>query len=365
MLARRSQLRLPDGSPCDLPLLVPSFSSKGFGFGMRKLQGREHLISNVALDMHEFAQTACHSVLVSAYDLHFRHFNGIPKLRGGPLDWLEKARVIFLDSGGYELASDFDSSEPKSPTYEPREGYGLKEYRAVLEGIREDPQHRSFVVTNFDWDTARKPLSKQVEAARRIFQLAPDQLHSFIIKPPVKGQTDLDPQSLSRNDLKSMAGFHLVGVTEKELGLNHLDRLRRIARLRRALDEAEISAPIHVWGGLDPVMTPLYFFAGAQVFDGVSWLRYAYCNGVAINREAFPVLSGEYNIGTNREVCRQVISLKNRTFLETLAGELRKWVDGGGRDFSMFDESVREHLRSAYQTMITEIPELKEVAHGR
>ena len=32
MLARRTQLRLPDGQDVDLPLLVPSFSSKGFCF---------------------------------------------------------------------------------------------------------------------------------------------------------------------------------------------------------------------------------------------------------------------------------------------------------------------------------------------
>lgn len=365
MLARRSQLKLPDGSPCELPLLVPSFSSKGFGFATRRWRKRNHRVSNVVLDLHEFAQTACHSVLISAYDLHFQHFSGAVGLPGGPLTWLQKARVIFLDSGGYELAPDFDTSEPKSPTYQSRKGYGLKQYVKVLESVRDDREHRSFVVSNFDWETGRKSLAKQIESARRVYQRVPRQLHSFIIKPWAKAQSHLDPQALSRNDIKNMSGFHLIGVTEKELGANHLDRLRRIAHLRRALDAAEVPAPIHVWGGLDPVLTPLYFFAGAQVFDGVSWLRYAYSNGVAVNRESFPALSDEYGIGTNREVCRQVISLKNRTALDSLASSLRKWVDGGGEDFCMFAEPIRARLKQAYHTMITEIPELKEVAHGR
>jgi|GEM_PF-990143 len=365
MLARRSQLRLPDGSPCETPLLVPSFSSKGFGFAKRRWQKRQHLVSNVVLDLHEFAQTPCHCVLISAYDLHFQHFSGATGLRGGPLDWLQKARLVVLDSGGYELASDFDTSEPKSPTYQPRDGYGRKQYVKILEAVRDDPEHRSFIVSNFDWDAKKRPLATQIESARRLYQVVPDQLHGFIIKPWEKNQTELDPQALSRKDLKNMAGFHIIGVTEKELGANHLDRLRKIAQLRFALDAADIEAPIHVWGGLDPILTPLYFFAGAEVFDGISWLRYAYSNGVAVNRECFPALSDEYDIGMNREVCRQVISLKNRIVLDSLASALRKWVDGDGRDFSMFAGSIRERLKQTYQTMTTEIPELKEVARGR
>ena len=365
MLARRTQLRLPDSSPCDLPLLVPSFSSKGFGHSKTRGRGRPRLFSNMLVDLHEFSQVASQAVLISAYDLHFGHFDGSRGHNSSPLDLLQKSRLIFFDSGGYELSPDFDSSEPKSPAYAPRKGYGLPQYLKMLDKIANDRAHRSFVVSNFDWGMANKPLALQIESARRVFQKVPGQLSSFILKPWPKTQGLIEPDRLSRKDLQSMAGFDVIGVTEKELGSNVLERLRRIARLRRMLDSVDSPAPIHIWGGLDPTITPLYFFAGAQIFDGISWLRYAYTDGMAVNRESFSALSADYTIGTNKDVCRQVISLKNRTMLEGLASSLRKWVDAKGADFSMFCEPVREHLHRSYGTMVTEIDELKEVGLGR
>jgi hypothetical protein len=365
MLARRTQLKLPDGTPCDLPLLVPSFSSKGFGFARTRGRGRPRQVSNIVVDLHEFAQVASQSVLISAYDLHFAHFDGSRDGKGSPFNSLQKSRLIFLDSGGYELAPDFDSCEPKTPSYAPRKGYGLEQYLKVLKRVAEDPAHRSFVISNFDWATTRRPLAKQIEAARRVFQSVPGQLTSFILKPWLKGQHTIEPERLSKKEFKSMAGFDVIGVTEKELGSSILERLTHIAQLRHELDVADNPAPIHVWGGLDPIMTPLYYFAGAQIFDGVSWLRYAYANGVAVNRECFSALSDEHGIGTDRDVCRQVISLKNRSMLNDLASALRTWVDGKGSDFTMFAEPVRTRLQQAYKTMVTEIPQLKEVQHGR
>lgn len=362
MLARRTQLALPDGQQCDLPLLIPSFSSKGFGLSPPRPRSKR-LLSNATIDLVEFAQSANQAVLISGYDLHFRHFDDSSR-GGSALDLLVKPRVVFLDSGGYELAPDFDSSEPKTPTYAPRSGYGLREYLKIIEQIANDPAHRSFVVSNFDQGTSGEPLSKQIESARRVFQKIGQHLSSFILKPIKASEPFIDAE-LSPKELKQLTGFHVIGVTEKELGQDVLDRLRSIARLRRGLDSVDIRAPIHVWGGLDPVMTPLYFFAGAQMFDGLSWLRYVYADGVAVNREAFPVLSDEYGISTNRDVCRQVISLKNLAMLKELSIALRKWIDGAGRDFSMFGERVRERLKHTYETMVTEIAELKEAQHGK
>ena len=66
-----------------------------------------------------------------------------------------------------------------------------------------------------------------------------------------------------------LEGFDLVGVTEKELGNSLLNRLHNTSRLRMALDEVSNEAPIHVFGSLDPLNVPLYFAAGAEVFDGL------------------------------------------------------------------------------------------------
>lgn len=360
MLARRSSLTLPDNTPLDLPLLIPSFSSKGFGFSPTGRGDNKRSVSHIALDLYQYSRAPCHAVLISAYDIYFRHFEGQGELRKGPLKWLERARLIFLDSGGYELATDFDTSEPKTPPYAPLKGYGITQYRRVVDSLKDDLLHRSFVITNFDHNSRYKPLQQQVKAARQMFQRLPTQLHSFILKPWAR-DAPLDPADLSRKDIQSLAGFDMIGVTEKDLGNTLFTRLQRLARLRSALDQAGNDCPIHVWGGLDPVLTPLYFFAGAEIFDGVSWLRYAYINGTAVNRECFSVLADDLiDIQTEPLVCRQILLLKNKGILDKQAGALRQWVDNGGKDFGMFHKQVREQLEAAYTTMLTHIDELKK-----
>ena len=94
-------------------------------------------------------------------------------------------------------------------------------------------------------------------------------------------------------DFANLRGFNIIGVTEKDLGANLLDRLMRVAILRKGLDDVGVNAPIHLWGGLDPILTPLFFFAGAEIFDGISWLRYAYNKGIAINRECYAVVESK------------------------------------------------------------------------
>ena len=79
----------------------------------------------------------------------------------------------------------------------------------------------------------------------------------------------------------------MIGVTEDEIGESMAERLTFLTELRNALEQAGLATPIHVFGGLDPLMTPLYFWAGADVFDGLSWLRYAYGDGQSLYAKGF------------------------------------------------------------------------------
>ena len=58
-----------------------------------------------------------------------------------------------------------------------------------------------------------------------------------------------------------------------------LDRMARTALLRRAMDEAGVTAPLHIFGALDPLSVCLYFLSGAEMFDGLTWIRYGYEDG--------------------------------------------------------------------------------------
>lgn len=365
MLARRSELRLPDGTSCELPLLVPSFSSKGFGFHPSRPQKARVPASVISGDLFEFGQAPAPSVLVSGFDLYFRHFSLPNNRKRSCLDWLTNVRVIFLDSGGYELAPDFDSSEPKAPPYQVRTGYDRVKYVELLGGVQQRTAKQNIVISNFDWGTKGKPLSAQISDARSIKRVCPGVLHSFIVKPWTPSSTVVDPKKLTDDDFGNLGDFDIIGVTEKELGADLLERLRRIALLRSGLDRSGNHAPIHVWGGLDPVLTPLYFFAGAEIFDGVSWLRYAFIDGLAVNRECAATLDNELGVDANRGLSRAMVSVRNRSYLQRLAGCLQQWVDYDGTNFSMFPQLTRAHLARAYKTMCTKIPLLRGVRHGR
>ena len=96
-LARKSSITHPLGVVIETPLLVPSFSSKGFLF--KKSKTRK--ISEVTDFMEVSAEVLTESMLVSAYDLHHKHIQ--PSSRIAKI-----APVVFIDSGGYEVSDTHD-----------------------------------------------------------------------------------------------------------------------------------------------------------------------------------------------------------------------------------------------------------------
>jgi hypothetical protein len=343
----------------DLPLLVPAFSSKGFGFRGTRGNGHRHEFTPVVYELSDFARSESTAVLVSAYDLHFRHFDAPDFSDYEPQDYLRNSGLVFIDSGGYELITDFDSTEPRDFPHQIKSGYGREEYTAVLKHYASLKESLPLVIANFDHGSRGKPLPEQIEQARVLFREFPGCVTNFIIKPWTKSGKVVDPEDLSSTAFADLRGFDVIGVTEKELGRNIWDRLKGVASLRKGLDEAHNRAPIHVWGGLDPVMTPLFFFAGAQIFDGVSWLRYAFKNGVAMNRECHSVLSEEMGVTAPRTLNYADASVKNRRFLDNLSIYLQQWVDYDGTRFDMFHPNVREDLERAYEVMTSQIPALR------
>ena len=94
MLAKRRALILNGQEIERTPLLIPSFSSKGFPEIDKAIRYNSGLIDGVTL--------------VSSYDLHYGKITP-------PFDF---ASLIFLDSGGYEASketelSDFGDKEHK------------------------------------------------------------------------------------------------------------------------------------------------------------------------------------------------------------------------------------------------------------
>lgn len=352
MLARRSKINHPLGAIIELPKLVPAFSSKGFP--IFKETGRKKPYSEVAPVLEGIGPFILDSILISAYDLHHGLFRT-------PQRFYKGKELVFIDSGGYELSPEWDSTEPKQDPYTPlleqnkNDLFSLRDYQNVLKKLS---KKLPFAIANFDWQTRNKPVDEQIIEAQKLFNKNEGYLHNFLLKPGSKKYLDIKDIIPHVGKLRA---FDIIGFTEKELGKNIISRLKFIAQIRDAMDREDVKNPIHIWGGLDPILTPLYFFAGAEIFDGISWLRYAYYDGMAIYRDAYNVL--ELGIETPLNHARSLVLNQNVNFLQQLTTSLQTFVDKKGENFDMFklnkNDKLAEVFEKAYRTLCTKIPEIK------
>lgn len=353
MLARREVLQHPVAGKIELPLIIPSFSSKGFRFVPKGKKTSQSFHSELTKDLKAFAQTPKQSVLVSAYDIHHKLLQEEGEQLRTLVSNLSKSRVVVIDSGGYELISE-SNSNLETATSNPFSKYSKDDYIKTLHDIvKFNKLH--LIITNFDYAVRGKPLSEQIKEARSLFNQYSDCLTDFIIKPWTKADEFIEPSRMTDTDFEDLRRFDIIGITEKELGENIFERIERLASFRKKLNEAKISSPIHVWGGLDPILTTLYFFAGAEIFDGLSWLKYAYKNGIAIKRDSYSVIDDRYGVKVNHEFNHNVINSDNVQYMQRLTYSLQQWVDLDGNDFDMFDEYVREYIKEAYKTIRTSL----------
>ena len=351
MLSRRGTLSLRNDLPITLPRLVPSFTSKGFGYEWPNGKNGAP-ISETNRVLTALRNIIRDSMLISAYDLHH-------KLLRPPKRIYDGKELVFIDSGGYELLKSFDSTEPMLFPYEPGE-FDQSDYESEL---RKLPNRSNFVITSFDTSSRGRSVKSQIKSARQLFNQFPSYLRDILIKPPKKnGFLESDHFDESIEELRE---FDIIGVTEKEIGENLINKLRTIATLRNKLNKRDIFAPIHVWGGLDPITTMLYYFAGADIFDGVSWLRYAFHSGRAVYRDSVYVVDYDrYGIKASKVQVSVGVMNNNINFLQLLTTQLRLFSDKGAKSFSMFEKTLQSPLKKAFNELITVVPEVKEIYNG-
>jgi hypothetical protein len=190
--------------------------------------------------------------------------------------------MVILDSGGYEASAWADLDDPCAlpETVKP---WDQCLYEEVVSQVKlEVPT----VIVSFDHAVQGIPLHEQIGRARDFFSRYPRVASTFLLKPTAPGEEVLCMEEIT-SSVTALSPFSVIGVTEKELGNSLLDRLLNLARLRGALDGAGLGTPIHVFGALDTVLPPLYFLAGADVFDGLAWLRYAFHAGDTLYVRAY------------------------------------------------------------------------------
>ena len=254
-LARSMPLKIR-GAPVNVktPLLVPSFSSKA--------------MLDVDRLFEELSPSITESFLISAYDLHYNFIQ---------LPTCELAEVVFLDSGGYEAAKDHDKMDPLYDAGQTN-AWTIEDYRSLLETVA---LIMPTFVTAFDHPAERRPIEEQVRIAVETFKAFPCVGREILFKPETNDQRFIPIRNLIAQ-IPCFSQFDIIGITEMELGGSTLDRMANIARLRIAMNNEDVDVPLHIFGSLDPVCTPLYFLAGADIFDGLSWVRFSYREDMAV-----------------------------------------------------------------------------------
>lgn len=352
LLAERRTITLSNGVELTTPLVIPSLSTRNVGrLDQEDDQGRQRPpVSYASMALELFGNHIDEALLVSAYDLHYRALHESERLlSGGSPTPFHHPNLLMLDSGLYETRERVGYDDG----YERPNEWTSNMYYELLDAL---PKDLSLAIVNYDLnaDQLTEPeqmsYAAQLGRARRFFA-AHRSFASVCLLKPERPRDFIKPDRLTpcAAELKE---FDIVAVTEKELGNTLFDRFARLIALRRLLREQRVEAPIHVFGGLDPLLTPLYVACGAELVDGVGWLRYAYSkrDDTATYIESRPVLDLDLE---SRVPTRLFYTLSdNLAYMRSLKSRLQLLIDGGDwRAFSAQGEVLEEFLARIFSKM--------------
>lgn len=320
MLARKLKLTLNGLEVGTTPMLVPSVSSRA-----------NIDIQKILKTIGEFVYGP---LLISAYDYHYAKISNIPF-----------PDLIFLDSGGYECNKEQDVSDIGLYKPEQQEWNRDRHLQVVNEWSIKIPT----VLISYDHPSERKPVENQINDAKDLFKGRNNFLKEILIKPETARSERIKKEKIIEN-LKSLNSFDILGLTEKELGYSILDRMTNLAIVRKTMDNEGIKKPIHIFGSLDPITTPLYYISGADIFDGLSWLRFVFDKGDTFYIDSFgPKL---YGIHENVKVIWGKTISKNYSDLMRLKLDLEKFQSC--EDFDIFGQNA-EFFKKAYADLSVKI----------
>ena len=317
MLARITRLKLNNVEVGTTPMLIPSISSM--------LSRPDKLLETVREIING-------PILISAYDYYYK-LGKTPKI-------LNFTDLIFLDSGGYECTKDRDDMGLATHNAKPKRWTRDMHKKVIREWSPEIPT----VVVSYDHPNVRNSIEKQLNDAASIFE--PDDhrfLKEILIKPELRKDKMVRIENLELC-AESLKKFDILGITDKELGISINQRMRNIVKVRETLDKVGISIPIHIFGSMDTTTTPLYFLAGADIFDGLAWLRFVFEGG---NTMYIPS-SATKSFGTAENVKNMWIRsvYHNYNYMQDLKLQMEKYVRTS--DFNSFKYNA-EFFKQSYE----------------
>lgn len=245
----------------ETPLLVPSFSSV-----------ISEDIGNIHANLIEYINKTS---LVSAYDLYYNIID---------LKALGCSEIVFIDSGKYEVDYLHNSKNVKE--------WNKDYYLQIIDKLI---PINEYVIVNYD---EKVKISTQIKQAAELFLKYPHYANCFLYKPISNENFKINITQLIEN-ITSIDQFDILGLAEKELGSSLLERCTNIVKIREELSK-RIEIPIHIFGCLDPLSIISYSICGADIFDGLSWLKYTFHNDIALYFNNHALLNQKWSETDNR-----------------------------------------------------------------
>lgn len=283
------------------PLIVPSFSSRGFPEVKNIYTSVKDYISNVSL--------------ISAYDIYYEMQE---------VD-IYASDIIFIDSGGYETQA-ITLTATSDDVYANRDSVSVRPWsRELHQSVLNNLQSLSqLVLISYDnWNNHQSTLS-QIATAKSLFQLYPNYASNFLYKPEMFESKVINIDSLLKH-AHHLTSFSVLGITEKELGNSIFERCHNLIKIRSALQERSIEIPIHILGCINPDLIILYFLCGADIFDGLAWLRCAFVDGSTLYRSTAALMQADWHYSESE--LNQLYSIKNLQNINYLSHAMNRFCD--------------------------------------
>ena len=291
------------------PLVVPSFTSRGFPQLAELWEEFRHRLYGVAL--------------ISSYDIAGQLV---------PSNATDTVNLAFLDSGQYETNDQFvNFSGRHIPA--PSTSWTRDMHHQTLAGV---DSTANIVLVNFDHPGE---VGDQVISASEDFSVFPSAATDFLVKP--EPNTSLVNVAKLSTHLEDLEQFDVIGITARESGSSLLSRCRSIIMLRDTLTDGELGVPIHVFGAITPKEVLTYYFCGADIFDGLNWLRQAFRD-----YETIPIEESAFETMKWKKPDPELFDAErthNLRVLYRLQEALRQYSDTGDM------ESLEEKFPAAHQ----------------
>jgi hypothetical protein len=303
----------------ETPLMLPSFSSKGF--------------PQIAKIMKLMGEFITGPILVSAYDIYHKEIT----------HKITFSELIFLDSGGYEARYDHDLSEAYGKLHKPKP-WNRRFHESAL---RNWSSKWPTIAVTYDSPAQFQNLSQQIKAGKESKGSHPKFLWELLLKPETKKDKFIGMEKVIKH-VQQLRDFAVIGMTEKEIDDSLFGAMTKIARLRIAMDAADVRAPIHIFGSLDPLTSMLYFISGAEIFDGLTWLRFGYHEGRTMYAQNYAAIHDSEGIRRKNTDQSYEMWKNNYYYLEKLRTQMVNYIRTG--NFAHFGP-IAGTLEDAYNQL--------------